>query len=412
MNAWGVIVIWGIVQVTAIALFAIGCYALLRNRAPAARSQVIVVGLCVTLLVSILALSPWPRWVSLSPANNRAELSQVAAVQDDVRPSREATESPALTAAQATTESKRDDANSAAVARTFWQAFLRGLSEAPPSAAIRSSLRWPAFVLLALALAAAVGAVRLLLGLWGVRQLRSGSQIVADTGLHDEIERLRRDLGCRRAVEVRVSSQLASPVTVGWQRALVILPNDWKSWSHSELQTALAHEIAHVARNDYAWGLVAQLCLAANYYHPLVHWLARRLRLAQELAADAAAAAATGSRNDYLVTLARLALRCDDRPVAWASLLAITRLTPHEDRYAARSPTTFGAADGDLVSRDDRRRAGHHGAIGGRRARTNGQCFRCTAAGRRQIERRPEIRPRQQTDDRSQSSLRRQPGTH
>ena len=55
MNAWGVIVIWGIVQVTVITLFAMACYALLRNRAPAARSQVIVVGLCVTLLVSVLA---------------------------------------------------------------------------------------------------------------------------------------------------------------------------------------------------------------------------------------------------------------------------------------------------------------------------------------------------------------------
>ena len=156
--------------------------------------------------------------MSLSPANDRAELSQVDAVQDDVRPSRESMEGTSLTATQVATESKRDDANSAVVARTFWRAFLRGLSEAPPSPATRPSLRWPALVLLALALAAAGGAIRLLLGLWGVRQLRNGSQPVTDAGLHDEIERLRRDLGCRRPVEARVSPHLASPVTVGWQR--------------------------------------------------------------------------------------------------------------------------------------------------------------------------------------------------
>ncbi len=149
--------------------------------------------------------------------------------------------------------------------------------------------------------------MRLLAGLWGVRQLRRGSQVITNERLHDEIERLRGELGCARPIDARVSSQLSSPVTVGWNRAIILLPDDWTSWNLAELRTALAHEVAHVARNDYAWGLIAQFCLAANYYHPLVHWLARQLRLAQELAADAAAAAATGSRDDYLMTLARYA---------------------------------------------------------------------------------------------------------
>ena len=53
----------------------------------------------------------------------------------------------------------------------------------------------------------------------------------------------------------------------------------------------LAHELAHVRRTDYLAGLLARLGVALHFYHPLVYWLAARLHLQQELAADALAAA-------------------------------------------------------------------------------------------------------------------------
>ncbi len=40
-------------------------------------------------------------------------------------------------------------------------------------------------------------------------------------------------------------------------------------------------------RGDFLTGLLAQLSVALHFYHPLAHWLAKRLRLEQELAADA-----------------------------------------------------------------------------------------------------------------------------
>ena len=54
----------------------------------------------------------------------------------------------------------------------------------------------------------------------------------------------------------------------------------------------LAHELAHVVRGDFLTGLIAQFSVALHFYHPLAHWLAKRLRLEQELAADAWGAAA------------------------------------------------------------------------------------------------------------------------
>ena len=67
--------------------------------------------------------------------------------------------------------------------------------------------------------------------------------------------------------------------------------------------------MGHVRRGDYILGLGAQVCLAVHAYHPLAHWLAARLRLEQELAADAWGARLSGGNRPYLEALARLALR-------------------------------------------------------------------------------------------------------
>ena len=75
--------------------------------------------------------------------------------------------------------------------------------------------------------------------------------------------------------------------------------------------------MAHVGRGDYASGIVAQLGLMLHFYHPLVHWLVWRLRLHQELAADASGARLAGGRRRYLMGLARMALRPNRNPLAW-----------------------------------------------------------------------------------------------
>ncbi len=81
-------------------------------------------------------------------------------------------------------------------------------------------------------------------------------------------------------------------------------PNVGRSWRTSWRTCAAAISSA---------GLAAQLGLALHFYHPLAHWLAARLRLEQELAADAWGARLSGGKTSYLATLAQMALRRDGR---------------------------------------------------------------------------------------------------
>ncbi|MDR3623122.1 MAG: M56 family metallopeptidase, partial [Paludisphaera borealis] len=116
---------------------------------------------------------------------------------------------------------------------------------------------------------------------------------------------------------LRETAELTTAATAGWRRPVLLLPDDWRSWTSDERRAVLAHELAHVVRGDYATGLVARIALVLNTYHPLVRWTAGRLQLQQEQAADALAARFVGGPASYLVILARLALQQDGRSPRW-----------------------------------------------------------------------------------------------
>ena len=162
-----------------------------------------------------------------------------------------------------------------------------------------------------------LGLIQLIAGLVSVRAYRRATQPLADRTLAELADCLRAELSLTRPVELRESDHLATAATVGWRRPVILLPRTWRTWTADQCRAVLAHELAHVARGDYLACVLAQLSVALHFYHPLVHWLAARLRLEQELAADAAAAELTGGRRSYLQSLAELALHTTERPLGW-----------------------------------------------------------------------------------------------
>ena len=177
--------------------------------------------------------------------------------------------------------------------------------------------RWLSWAALAVMGTMAMGLLRLATGLWAMRRLKSRSRPLLDTAWCDTLDILRAEMGCVKPVELRFSAELDTPATIGWHNVLILLPADWQTWNEAERRAVLAHELAHVCRGDFLTGLLAQVCLASQFYHPLAHWLSARLRLEQELAADAWSARLSGGTLPYLTTLAQLALRRDDRALGW-----------------------------------------------------------------------------------------------
>ena len=62
MNTIGIALVWCVVQVTLIGLLAAGLYLVVRRLRPAAAASVVLTGLAIVVVLSLLVLSPWPRW--------------------------------------------------------------------------------------------------------------------------------------------------------------------------------------------------------------------------------------------------------------------------------------------------------------------------------------------------------------
>ena len=196
--------------------------------------------------------------------------------------------------------------------RVAWDRI--GEQASVPAARVRPWGRVVAIVMLG---GMVVGLARLTLGLAAINLSRRRSRLVNDPALIALIDEVRQAMGGRRAVEIREVADLATAATAGWLRPVLLLPSGWRWWDPTERRAVVAHELAHVVRGDYASSLLGRFAVALHAYHPLVWWMESRLRLDQELAADAFASRFVGGRSAYLVALAGLVLKQDGRSPRW-----------------------------------------------------------------------------------------------
>jgi beta-lactamase regulating signal transducer with metallopeptidase domain len=112
--------------------------------------------------------------------------------------------------------------------------------------------------------------------------------------------------GVRRSVEVLRHEWVASPLTCGLRRPVILLPIDAGRWSEQDLARALTHEMEHIRRSDWAVQLAVRAISACYWFHPMVWAASRRMRLEAERACDDAVVlnAEPAAYADQLVSLA------------------------------------------------------------------------------------------------------------
>lgn len=92
--------------------------------------------------------------------------------------------------------------------------------------------------------------------------------------------------GYGHTVRIRIAPGLGAPAVVGLRHPTILLPETSLHTDETVLKSAIAHELAHIRRNDLAWVLAGEVCRAIFWFHPLV-WLACREQHAEaEIAAD------------------------------------------------------------------------------------------------------------------------------
>ena len=121
----------------------------------------------------------------------------------------------------------------------------------------------------------------------------------------DVVDRWLADHPLRRTIRVRQSDRIASPLTYGLFRPVILLPKktDWEDEAH--LSYILLHEFIHIRRCDVAAKLLLLLALCLHWFNPLVWVLAALFNRDLELACDEQVlrASAGDTRSDYATLL-------------------------------------------------------------------------------------------------------------
>ncbi len=148
---------------------------------------------------------------------------------------------------------------------------------------------------------------RLLLGWHFLRRLRRTADFTAAAALRPRLRTLLQHLDIRRPVALAVSAHIQSPVVIGWLKPLVLLPPAIVTGLPSrQLEMVLAHELAHVRRLDHLVNLCQTVIETVLFYHPVVRWVSRRIRIERENACDDLAVTVTDDRLAYVEMLASL----------------------------------------------------------------------------------------------------------
>ena len=181
--------------------------------------------------------------------------------------------------------------------------------DAPP--AWRAALQaWMPALVLAWSAGVGLMSLRLCLGLAWVGRLRRQA-VAAPAIWQARLDALALRMGLRRSGEIplKLHAGLASPVTVGFWRPVILLPAALLSGMPvALLEALLAHELAHVRRWDYLVNLLQSVAEALLFFHPVVWWLSARMRAEREQVADALAAQALQDPQQLATALHALSL--------------------------------------------------------------------------------------------------------
>jgi beta-lactamase regulating signal transducer with metallopeptidase domain len=112
----------------------------------------------------------------------------------------------------------------------------------------------------------------------------------------------------RRVVKILVSKDARVPFAIGLARSAIVLPNALLAdATDDELVVVLAHEFAHVERNDWIFNILRLLLSIPISFHPCVVLMRKKVEASREAACDEFAAGCMASAAVYARALLDLA---------------------------------------------------------------------------------------------------------
>ncbi len=164
----------------------------------------------------------------------------------------------------------------------------------------------------------------MLLSLLRLVRLTATARAVTDEHWFQAMARARQRMGITKNIALLASPEISSPLSWGGLQPKILLNTDAVA-ARADADAIVAHELAHLARADWAKLVLARVSVALFWFNPLAWLLAREAHQLREEAADDAVLAADIEDTAYASVLVSAARRQSNGLLAGAHAIAPAR---------------------------------------------------------------------------------------
>ena len=94
-------------------------------------------------------------------------------------------------------------------------------------------------------------------------------------------------MGITQSIIIKMSPMVDFPMVMGSLKPVILIPLSLATkLSTQQLELVLAHELAHIQRQDYFWNGVQSVVESIYFFHPALWWLSAQIRKERESACD------------------------------------------------------------------------------------------------------------------------------
>jgi bla regulator protein blaR1 len=146
---------------------------------------------------------------------------------------------------------------------------------------------------------------RLIAGFIFANRLRTYHLVSVEKEWQQMLIELSEKMGLIRKIEAFFSPLAKVPMTLGTIKPIILFPvTAFTGLNSKEIEAIIAHELAHILRNDYLFNIIQSIVEILFFYHPAVWIISAQIRAERENCCDNLAVIATGDKKTYVKTLA------------------------------------------------------------------------------------------------------------
>ncbi|MEL7118549.1 MAG: M56 family metallopeptidase [Bacteroidota bacterium] len=149
--------------------------------------------------------------------------------------------------------------------------------------------------------------IRLFGGLWYLQQLKQTSITLWNEKWEKPFKEMTAMLDLAYSIQLKAIAKIKSPFTFGFLNPIIFIPIGLvNQLTPKEIEGILAHELAHIARQDYLWNIIHSFIESLFYFNPGVWWLSQTIRFERENSCDDIAVELCGDSLSYAKTLMKM----------------------------------------------------------------------------------------------------------